>query len=53
MKRGIYEFLVVETLKVINELVWVWIATELKYKTIIGIRTCYKRNILIAKQLIL
>jgi len=50
-KRKIYEFIVDETLiKVGNELVWVWIAIELKDKTILGIRISYERSMLIAEQ---
>ena len=50
-KRRIYEFIVDETLiKVGNELVWVWIAIELKDKTILGIRISYvERSMLIAE----
>jgi putative transposase len=51
-KRRIYEFIVDETLiKVGTELVWVlWIAIELKDKTILGIRISYERSMLIAEQ---
>ncbi|HET7391782.1 MAG TPA: DDE-type integrase/transposase/recombinase [Nitrososphaeraceae archaeon] len=52
-KRKIYEFIVDETLiKVANELVWVWIAIELKDKTILGIPISYdeRRSMLIAEQ---
>lgn len=46
MKRRIYEFIVDETLiKVGNELVWVWIAIELKDKTTLGICISYERSI--------
>jgi putative transposase len=52
-KRRIYEFIVDETLiKVGTELVWVWIAIELKDKTILGIRISYERSMLIAEQFI-
>ena len=52
-KRRIYEFIVDETLiKVGNKLVWVWIAIELKDKTILGIRISYERSMLIAEQFI-
>ena len=45
-KRGIYEFIVDETLiKVGTELVWVWIAIELKDKTILEICISYERSI--------
>jgi putative transposase len=47
-KRRIYEFIVDETLiKVGTELVWGWIAIELKDKTILGIRISYERSMLI------
>ncbi|HZD83528.1 MAG TPA: hypothetical protein VE076_11690, partial [Nitrososphaeraceae archaeon] len=50
-KRRIYEFIVDETvIKVGTELVWVWIAIELKDKTILGIRISYERSMLIAEQ---
>jgi putative transposase len=49
-KRTIYEFIVDETLiQVGDEFVWMWIATEPKDKTILGIRISYERSMLIAE----
>jgi putative transposase len=50
-KRTIYEFIVDETLiKVGDEFAWLWIATEPKAKTILGIRISYERSMLIAER---
>jgi putative transposase len=46
-KRKIYEFIVDETL---IKVVWIWIAIELKDKTILGIRISYERSMFIAEQ---
>ena len=52
-KRRIYEFIVDETLiKVGGEFVWLWIASEPKDKTILGIHISYERSILIAEHFI-
>jgi putative transposase len=53
-KRRNYEFVFDhETLiKVGNELVWVWVAIELKSKTILRICIAYERNMLIADHFI-
>lgn len=52
-KRRIYEFIIDETLiKVGGEFVWLWIASEPKDKTILGIHISYERNMLIAEHFI-
>ena len=49
-RRKIYEFIVDETpIKVGNEFVWLWIATEPSNKAILEMRIAYERNILIAE----
>jgi len=53
IKRRIYEFIVDETLiKVGGEFVWLWIASEPKDKTILGIHISYERSMLIAEHFI-
>ena len=48
-----YEFIVDETLiKVDGEFVWLWIASEPKDKTILGIHILYERSMLIAEHFI-
>ena len=52
-KKDIYEFIVDETLiKVDGEFVWLWIASEPKDKTILGIHISYERSMLIAEHFI-
>ncbi len=52
-KRRIYEFIIDETLiKVGGEFVWLWIASEPKDKTILGIHISYERSMLIAEHFI-
>src|SRR5215213_3836928 len=52
-KTKICEFIVDETLiKVSGEFVWLWIASEPKDKTILGIHISYERSMLIAEHFI-
>ena len=54
-KRRIYDEFVVddETLNIVgNKLVWVWVATELKSKIILGIRLSYESSTVIADHFI-
>jgi putative transposase len=54
-KRRIYEFIVDETLIKVgrcSEFVWLWIASEPKDKTILGIHISYERSMLIAEHFI-
>jgi transposase-like protein len=52
-RKRIYEFVVDDDtlIKVGNELVWVWVAIELKAKTILGICVSYERSMLLQNNL--
>ena len=52
MKRGIYESIVDELIKVNGEFVWLWIASEPKDKTALRIHISYERSMLIAEHFI-
>lgn len=53
IRRTISEFIIDETLiKVGSDYVWLWVAIEPRYKTILGIRISIERSMLVAEQFI-
>src|SRR5256714_10129104 len=52
-KKKIKEFIIDETLiKIGSELIWIWVAIEIKSKEILGISISKERNMLLAEKFI-